>query len=327
MGGHAAGEVASRIAVDTVLEYFEGQASGLKEDSYLNDAPLGARLLAEAVKQANDAILEYADAHKNTSGMGTTLVAARFAEGNVSIANVGDSRIYLLREGDLLQLTEDHSLVMEQVRRGMLTVEEAKRSSAQNIITRALGTDDTTLPDLGEFPAQAGDVLLLATDGVLRHVEDDEIRNILLQVTVPESCLRDPDRRRQRRWRRRQFDLRAGACSQRERRQKPSGSPRTSVTPYLLAILFGLFSGWVNQTVDDALLTALCVLAFTMLLGVWKNGDRGAGYCWFGWGSPSSSRTTISSCAGRTIAARSTEHSCNCWPPAPEDSAATSCAR
>jgi protein phosphatase len=182
MGGHAAGEVASQIAVDTVLAYFR-EHPPTAQDTALDDTPLGARLLAEAVKKANDAILEYADAHKNTSGMGTTLVAARFADGNVSIANVGDSRIYLLREGELHQLTEDHSLVMEQVRRGMLTLEQAKQSSAQNIITRALGTDDTTLPDLGEFPAQAGDVLLLATDGVLRHVEDNVIRDILMQIT------------------------------------------------------------------------------------------------------------------------------------------------
>jgi len=95
---------------------------------------------------------------------------------------VGDSRIYLFREGQLLQLTEDHSLVMEQVRRGMITLDQAKRSSAQNIITRALGTDEGTLPDLGEFPAQGGDMLLLTTDGVLRHVDDGEISNILLQL-------------------------------------------------------------------------------------------------------------------------------------------------
>jgi len=182
MGGHAAGEIASRIAVDAVLDYFREHEPGMKQDTGLDDAPLGARLLAEAVKQANDAILEYAEEHKNTSGMGTTLVAARFADRNVSIANVGDSRIYLLREGELLQLTEDHSLVMEQVRRGMLTLEEAQHSSVKNIITRALGTDETTLPDLGEFPAQDGDVLLLATDGVLRHVGDAQIRDILLQI-------------------------------------------------------------------------------------------------------------------------------------------------
>src|SRR5271169_5906790 len=182
MGGHAAGEVASQIAVDTVLAYFREDQPSVTKSASADDTPLGARLLAEAVKKANDAILEYADVHKNTSGMGTTLVAVRFADGNVSIANVGDSRIYLLRDGELHQLTEDHSLVMEQVRRGMLTLEQAKQSSAQNIITRALGTDDATLPDLGEFPAQAGDVLLLATDGVLRHVTDSEIRDTLLQV-------------------------------------------------------------------------------------------------------------------------------------------------
>lgn len=182
MGGHAAGEVASQIAVDTVLSYFREHQPRVEEDAYLEDAPLGARLLAEAVKKANDAILAYADEHKNTSGMGTTLVAARFSNGIFSIANVGDSRIYLFREGQLLQLTEDHSLVMEQVRRGMITIEQARKSSAQNIITRALGTDESTLPDLGEFPAQSGDVLLLTTDGMLRHVDDTEIRSILLQL-------------------------------------------------------------------------------------------------------------------------------------------------
>ncbi len=182
MGGHAAGEVASQIAVDTVLSFFRERKTSVEDDAYLDDAPLGARLLAEAVKQANDAILNYAEEHKNTSGMGTTLVAARFCNGIFSIANVGDSRIYLFREGQLLQLTEDHSLVMEQVRRGMITLEQAKRSSAQNIITRALGTDESTLPDLGEFPAQGGDTLLLTTDGVLRHVDDGEIRSILLQL-------------------------------------------------------------------------------------------------------------------------------------------------
>jgi serine/threonine protein phosphatase PrpC len=182
MGGHAAGEVASQIAVETVISFFRERSPSQREDTYLEDAPVGARLLAEAVRQANDAILHYAEEHKNTSGMGTTLVAARFCKGVFSIANVGDSRIYLFREGQLLQLTEDHSLVMEQVRRGMITIEQAKKSSAQNIITRALGTDESTLPDLGEFPAQAGDTLLLVTDGVLRHVEDDDIRSILLQL-------------------------------------------------------------------------------------------------------------------------------------------------
>ncbi len=182
MGGHAAGEVASQIAVDTIIGYFREHKDSSSPDGVLADAPEGARMLAEAVKLANEAILRYATENAGASGMGTTLVAARFSEGKFSIAHVGDSRIYLFRDGELLQLTEDHSLVMEQVRRGMLTLEEAKQSAAQNIITRALGTDESTLPDLGEFPAQAGDILLMTTDGILRHVTDDEIRTILQQL-------------------------------------------------------------------------------------------------------------------------------------------------
>jgi protein phosphatase len=188
MGGHAAGEVASQIAVDTILAYFRERAPNVEDNALLDDAPVGARLLAEAVKKANDAILDYAEAHKNTTGMGTTLVAARFFDGVCSIAHVGDSRIYLFREGQLLQLTEDHSLVMEQVRCGMLTLEEARSSSVQNIITRALGTEEGTLPDLGEFPAQDGDVVLLTTDGVLRHVADQEMSAILLQLPSLEAA-------------------------------------------------------------------------------------------------------------------------------------------
>ena len=182
MGGHAAGEVASQIAVDIIVGYFRDGALPADSEQSLADVPMSARMLAEAVKKANDAILEYANEHAAATGMGTTLVAARFADDRFSIAHLGDSRIYLLREGELLQLTEDHSLVMEQVRRGMLTLEEAKQSSAQNIITRALGTDEATLPDLGDFPAQVGDTLLLTTDGILRHVSDEEIRTILQQL-------------------------------------------------------------------------------------------------------------------------------------------------
>jgi len=181
MGGHAAGEVASKIAVDTVLSYFRDKEP-LAADASLVDAPLGAQMLSDAVNKANETILDYAEGHATASGMGTTLVAARFAEGKFTIAHVGDSRIYLLRGDSLLQLTEDHSLVMEQVRRGILTVEEARKSTAQHIITRALGTEDSSPPDLAEFPAEDGDILLLTTDGVLRHLEDDQIHDILFDT-------------------------------------------------------------------------------------------------------------------------------------------------
>jgi protein phosphatase len=187
MGGHAAGEIASQIAVESVLDYFRNKEP-MAADATLIDAPMGARLLADAVNKANESILRYADEHQATAGMGTTLVAARFSEGKFTIAHVGDSRIYLLRDGELVQLTEDHSFVMEQVRRGILTIEEAKQSAAQHIITRALGTGDDSPPDLAEFPAQDGDVLLLTTDGIMRHVSDDEIRAILSQIASLQSA-------------------------------------------------------------------------------------------------------------------------------------------
>ncbi len=136
-------------------------------------------MLSDAVNKANENILDYAQGNASASGMGTTLVAARFDDGKFTIAHVGDSRIYLLRNDALLQLTEDHSLVMEQVRRGIMTLEEARHSTAQHIITRALGTEDNSPPDLAEFPAEPGDVLVLTTDGVLRHLEDPQIHEVL----------------------------------------------------------------------------------------------------------------------------------------------------
>jgi len=188
MGGHAAGEVASKIAVDTVLSYFREKHT-LAADASLFDAPIGAQMLSDAVNKANEKILEYAQGHASASGMGTTLVAARFDEGKFTIAHVGDSRIYLMRSGNLLQLTEDHSLVMEQVRRGIMTLEEARKSTAQHIITRALGTEDNSPPDLAEFPAEPGDLLMLTTDGVLRHLEDEQIHDVLRSApTLQAAC-------------------------------------------------------------------------------------------------------------------------------------------
>jgi len=188
MGGHAAGEVASKIAVETILAYFRDKEP-LAADAALLDAPVGAQMLSDAVNKANENILEYAQGHASANGMGTTLVAARFDEGKFTIAHVGDSRIYLLRGDMLLQLTEDHSLVMEQVRRGIMTLEEARHSTAQHIITRALGTEDNSPPDLAEFPAEADDVLMLTTDGVLRHLEDVQIHDALRDApTLQAAC-------------------------------------------------------------------------------------------------------------------------------------------
>jgi len=188
MGGHAAGEIASEIAVDTVLAYFRDHDPKVESNAFLDDAPVGARLLAEAVKKANDAILSYAEEHKNTSGMGTTLVAARFADGIFSIANVGDSRIYLFREGQLMQITEDHSLVMEQVRRGMITLEEAEHFEMQNVIVRALGSEDSVEPDLADLNLEENDTLLLCSDGLSRYVKDAAMLELITGKSVEDAC-------------------------------------------------------------------------------------------------------------------------------------------
>lgn len=175
MGGQAAGELASKIAVDTVLAYF-------RRDPRHADSPVLGRSfegvseratgLANAIQLANQAIQTAASNNAAHAGMGSTIVAVR-AEGNLfSIANVGDSRIYLVRDGGIQQLTRDHSLVMEQVRRGLLTMEEAENSKMQNVIVRALGSEESVEPDLEDHEFAPGDVVLLCTDGMSRYVKD-----------------------------------------------------------------------------------------------------------------------------------------------------------
>jgi serine/threonine protein phosphatase PrpC len=121
--------------------------------------------------------------------MGSTIVAVR-AEGNLfSIANVGDSRIYLVREGAIQQLTSDHSLVMEQVRRGLMTLEEAENSKMQNVIVRALGSEESVEPDLEDHEFAPGDVLLLCSDGMSRYVTDSSIVEVIgRNADLDQSC-------------------------------------------------------------------------------------------------------------------------------------------
>ena len=182
MGGQAAGEVASKMAVDSVLTYFREAA---KNGSYpeIGPQPDGvsteSRALASAVHLANQAIHDTAAAHASQKGMGATIVMLMVHDNFFSIGHVGDSRIYLLREGELHQLTNDHSLVMEQVRRGLITREEAEHSEMQNIIIRALGPEASVEPDLDDQMAREGDILLLATDGLTKLVADEKLQLVL----------------------------------------------------------------------------------------------------------------------------------------------------
>lgn len=182
MGGQAAGEVASRLAVETIMDYFQ---KGAQTGSFPKIGPQSreyskrANALASAIHAANKKIYQAASADVDQAGMGSTVVAA-VVEGNfLSIAHVGDSRIYLIRGGAIQQLTHDHSLVMEQVRRGLISEAEAEESDMQNIIIRALGSEETVEPDLDDLVLHPDDLLLLASDGLTRMVKDDRLLEII----------------------------------------------------------------------------------------------------------------------------------------------------
>ncbi len=182
MGGQAAGEVASKLAVDTMLTYFrQGDHDGNNPTIGKTFEGISERgnALGSAIQLANQAIHQASSHHPAQAGMGSTVVSVLVRKNFFSVGHVGDSRVYLLRQGSIQQLTQDHSLVMEQVRRGLITMEEARTSERQNIIIRALGSEETVEPDIDEMMAMSGDVLLLSSDGLTRHVTEDRILEIV----------------------------------------------------------------------------------------------------------------------------------------------------
>jgi serine/threonine protein phosphatase PrpC len=177
MGGQAAGEVASKMGVDILLDYFRNQSAG--ETANGHNGVSGARRLANAIQLANRTIFKAGQEQNGRSGMGSTIVAALVRGNSLAIGHVGDSRIYLVRQGAIQQLTQDHSLVMEQVRRGYITLEQAQKSEMQNIILRALGSEEMVEADVEDLVAVPGDILLMASDGLTRYVQDEEILKIV----------------------------------------------------------------------------------------------------------------------------------------------------
>jgi protein phosphatase len=180
MGGAAAGEVASSLAVDEVMR--------LLANAEVSPMPHAAE---SAVGSANEAILSRAQRNPRLSGMGTTLVGLVIRERKVWVLNIGDSRCYLMRNRKLEQVTEDHSLVEEQVRLGKMTHLEALRSPLRNVITRALGTQSSVTPDIVEIEAEPGDVFMLCSDGLTRELTDPLIETHLGQeLPLEELCAR-----------------------------------------------------------------------------------------------------------------------------------------
>jgi serine/threonine protein phosphatase PrpC len=171
MGGAAAGEVASRLAATTFAQHVAAA---------LPLAGVAEGLLAAAVHAANSAVYKLAQEAPSMRGMGTTLVALLVQtlpqQGRcLWVAHVGDSRCYRLRQGVLTQLTEDHSLVQEQVRAGQMTLEEADSSPMRNIITRSVGSSPRVEPEVRALDPLPGDLYLLASDGLTRELSDEEL--------------------------------------------------------------------------------------------------------------------------------------------------------
>jgi serine/threonine protein phosphatase PrpC len=193
MGGQAAGELASKIAVETLLNHFSRDLRDSSSQVFgrnFGEVSERANSLANAIQLANEAIHDAAQRTAELTGMGSTIVAVS-VEGKgkqYSIANVGDSRAYLIRGGNIQQLTSDHSLVMEQVRRGLITMEEAEQSKLQNVIVRALGIEESVEPDLQDREFDVGDVLLLCSDGLSRYVKEADLAETVCRSTDLEKA-------------------------------------------------------------------------------------------------------------------------------------------
>jgi protein phosphatase len=180
MGGAAAGEIASSLAVDEVMRLLSARTEAV---------PLPA-VAEQALCAANQAIFTRSQRNYKLNGMGTTLVGLVVEERQVWVLNIGDSRCYRLRNNCLEQLTVDHSLVEEQVRMGRMTHSEALRSPFRNVITRALGTQSRVTPDILEIEAEPGDLFLLSSDGLTRELADPEIESLLGAGGTGEPSLR-----------------------------------------------------------------------------------------------------------------------------------------
>lgn len=172
MGGHNAGEVASRLAVNFINK-------SLNDILTENDNPDIPRRINDALNSANESIYRMSKEDSSRSGMGTTAVVCAFANSEGYIANIGDSRAYACRNDEIYQITVDHSIVEEMVANGSITKEEARIHPQKNIITRAVGSDEKTKADIFEYEYKPGDSIVMCSDGLSGMVEDNEILDIV----------------------------------------------------------------------------------------------------------------------------------------------------
>jgi len=193
MGGHAAGEVAAKITVETIGEFIA--ATRQKEEAtwpfkYNHALHFNSNRLAIAIEKANERVMAAVAAQPWLKGMGTTVVAGLLNEKILALAHVGDSRAYMIRDGDLSRLTDDHSWVHEQVAAGILTEDEAKSHPLKNVVTRALGGGSTVAPDLKELTFSPLDRFLFCSDGLTTMLGDEEIAEAAAGEDDPQALCR-----------------------------------------------------------------------------------------------------------------------------------------
>lgn len=192
MGGTAFGEVASQLAISTIMGQLNGSQGTTSPPNAEDDGgylPQTSKL-ADAVRSANEAIFQEAQNDDAKSEMGTTVVAAWVGEDIASVAHVGDSRAYLWRKEHFEPLTRDHSFVEEQVKAGVLDRAHSLQSEQQNILLRALGREPEVEVDVSEVPVQAGDYLLLCTDGLTRMVTESVMSDTIAKLRDPQAICR-----------------------------------------------------------------------------------------------------------------------------------------
>jgi serine/threonine protein phosphatase PrpC len=181
MGGHRAGDIASTMAIDVVYERLLAKLSEVHTDV--------RECLYEAVESANDRIYDYSLKHSTMIGMGTTIVVAVVVEEQLYVAHVGDSRLYLIRDGQIVSVTSDHSHVQNLVNQGIITAEEARFHPKRNIILRALGTDSFVEIEVNQYPWYPGDCALLCSDGLSNMLSDTRLLEIVTQTLPAEELL------------------------------------------------------------------------------------------------------------------------------------------
>lgn len=194
MGGHAAGDVASKLAVEAIWDF----CRQIPDQSMADAMPYGqdgsmtfnANRLTNAIKKANNRIRDVSTASEEMAGMGTTVTCVVLNDGHATVANVGDSRCYVFSQTGFKLVTEDHSWVNEQLRKNLITEEDAKNHPWRNVITRALGSRDVVDVDVFEHDVTDGDVMCLCTDGLTTMVEDVPLFDVITKQDMPlaERC-------------------------------------------------------------------------------------------------------------------------------------------